>query len=278
MSFQMINDIRRLACSGELRLAPIVARVFACAGAALALASLAAPPAAEARPKPENAPGKLSSEASLRVARALRNSGDAAASLPIYRELTKGLAPDAPLRVELGDAMLDARLIDDAIGVYSAAAGAPRAQLGLARAQLVLGQPVRALPFAQRAVELAPTDAAALTMQGVVLDRLGRHAEAQASYRAVLAKSPQSVAARTDLALSLALTGQFAEALDILEPIARSANASPRDRQNLAFIYGLKGDDAAARSLGEVDLDPKTAAANAEFLAMARERLPGARP
>ncbi len=83
------------------------------------------------------------------------------------------------------------------------------------------------------------------------------------------------MAGRTDLALSLGLTGRCDEALEILEPIARSSAATPRDRQNLAFIYGLKGDAVAARSLGRIDLDESTAAANADFLALAHAQLKG---
>lgn len=211
----------------------------------------------------------MSSESSLRVARAMRAAGDPAAALPIYRSLTANLAPDAPLKIELADVLMEARLVDEAMGVYAAAPGNARAQLGLARAQFALGQPAKALPYAERAAALAPRDAQVQNLRGVVLDRLGRHAEAQASYRAVLAVAPQSVAARTNLALSLALTARYAEALEILEPIARSANATARDRQNLAFVYGLKGDTAAARALGRLDLDEKAADANADFLALA---------
>ena len=239
----------------------------------LAMVTAVAPPAARAGQAPPAA--GLSSEASLRVARALRAAGDAQAAAPIYRDLTAQLGPDAPLRIEYGDALLEGNFIDEAMGVYGAAPGSARAQLGLARAQLALDQPAKALPFAERAVTLAPKDVAALIGKGVVLDRLGRHGEAQASYRAALAEAPRSVAARTDLALSLALGGRCDEALEILEPIARSAAATPRDRQNLAFVYGLKGDAAAARSLGRADLDAATAAGNADFLALAHEQLKG---
>ena len=51
--------------------------------------------------------------------------------------------------------------------------------------------------------------------RGVALDLLERHVDAQACYRAVLASTPRHVSARNNLALSLALSGQFAEALDI---------------------------------------------------------------
>ena len=77
-------------------------------------------------------------------------------------------------------------------------------------------------------------------------------------------------AGRSDLALSLAMTGNYDEALEILEPIARSADASPQDRQNLAFIYGLKGDRQAALTLSRVDLPEAVAQANVKYFETAR--------
>jgi Flp pilus assembly protein TadD len=245
--------------------------------AAVMLALSAFSPAAAGDKSPAAAEPAVSSEAGLRIARAFRTAGDPNSSLQIYRNLTSQLPPESPLRVEFADALLEARAIDEAIGLYMAAPNNARAQLGLARAQLALNQPSKALAYADRAASLAPRDVSVLVGRGVVLDRLGRHGDAQASYRQALAVAPRSVAARTDLALSLALSGRCDEALEILEPIARSATATARDRQNLAFIYGLKGDAAAARSLGRADLGESVAASNADFLAQARAQMkPGA--
>lgn len=241
------------------------------AAVALCLSAPAAAAAAE-NPRTEAQPA-VSGDAGLRIARAFRTAGDAASSLQIYRDLTSQLPPDSPLRIEFGDALLEAKAFDEAIGVYMAAPDNARAQLGLARAQLSLNQPAKALAFADRAVSIAPRDVPVLIGRGVVLDRMGRHADAQASYRKALAVAPRSVAARTDLALSLALAGRCDEALEILEPISRSATATARDRQNLAFIYGLKGDMAAARSLGRADLDEASAASNADFFAQVHAQL-----
>ena len=174
-----------------------------------------APSLARAEKAPVEAPA-LSGEAALRVARAMRASGDPGASLQIYRDMTAQLPPQAPLRIEYADALLEANLIDEAIGVYSLAPANASAQLGLAKAQLALHQPTRALPLAERAVAIAPRDVGALIVRGVVLDRLGKHAEAQASYRAALAEAPRNIAARTNMSLSLALSGRCDEALEIL--------------------------------------------------------------
>jgi Flp pilus assembly protein TadD len=103
-----------------------------------------------------------------------------------------------------------------------------------------------------------------------VLDSLGRHAEAQASYRAVLETSPRQVSARNNLALSLAVTGQFDEAVALLTPLVRSSAATPRIRENLALVYGLMGDADRAAMLSRSDLDDSSIRANLEFMAAVR--------
>ena len=104
----------------------------------------------------------------------------------------------------------------------------------------------------------------------MTLHMLGQHVQAQESYRVVLAKVPGDVAARNDLALSLALTGQFGEAEDIMASMVRSSTATPRLRQNLALIYGLAGDAAHAGALSRVDLDTITTAGTMRFFELAR--------
>jgi Flp pilus assembly protein TadD len=99
----------------------------------------------------------------------------------------------------------------------------------------------------------------------VALDLLDRHAEAQEKYRSVLKSQPRHVAARNDLALSLALSGRYADALEILAPLAMSSTATPRIRQNLALIYGLMGDSRKAVAMGRMDLDEAGAESNQRF-------------
>jgi len=229
----------------------------------------------QARQAPEAAAPTANDPASaLRLARAMRAAGDARSSVELYRAAAERKGADPALRIELGEALLDARLVDEAIGVFTAAASdsriAAEAELGLARAALTLDQPADALVHAERAAKLAPRDQRVLIGYGVALDRAGRHEEAQAAYRSALAVSPRNPIARNNLALSLAFSGRFAEAVALVEPIARSADATPRDRQNLAFIYGLKGDRDMALALSRIDLDEATAQANLAFYDFAR--------
>jgi len=210
----------------------------------------------------------------LRLARASRANGDLASAINLYSSVVAISPADPAILLEFGDTLVDAGSLDDAIDVYRRIERSSTAwlgsQLGLQQAYLALGQPEKALQFADLAVANAPQDRRVLVSRGVTLDMLGQHARAQASYRAALAGAPHDVAARNDLALSLALTGQFAEAVDLMTSMARSSTATPRVRQNLALIYGLAGDTAHAGTMSRVDLDAPTAAANLRFFEFAR--------
>lgn len=59
-----------------------------------------------------------------------------------------------------------------------------------------------------------------------------------------------------DLGLALALAGDRAGALEMLEPAARSADATPKTRQNLALTYALAGRWAEARTTAAQDVAP----------------------
>jgi Flp pilus assembly protein TadD len=74
--------------------------------------------------------------------------------------------------------------------------------------------------------------------------------------------------------LSLAITGQFPEAIALITPLARSASATPRTRENMALIYGLMGDSDRAASISRIDLDEGTTRANLAFLEAVRRPSP----
>jgi Flp pilus assembly protein TadD len=127
------------------------------------------------------------------------------------------------------------------------------------------------LRSADQALALAPRDSRVLVNRGAVLDTLNRHVEAQEAYRAALQITPRSVAARNNLALSLALTGQYDQAVAMIEPLARATSASPKIRENLALILGLSGDTDRATAVSRIDLDETAIASNMSFFARVRE-------
>ncbi len=213
-------------------------------------------------------------ESILRLARAARAARDYASAVNLFRSAEAADPKSATILVELGDTLAEAGSYDDANYAYSQISPQSpmrlRSLLGLMRVALDLNQSEKALTYADAARAIAPQDIEMLIGRGVVLDTIGRHAEAQASYRTAITSDSHNVAARSNLALSLALTGGFDEAIQIMEPIALSSNATPRLRQNLALIYGLAGDDAQATSVSKIDLDAKTIAANLHFFDIVR--------
>jgi Flp pilus assembly protein TadD len=255
------------------------------AGCALAMAGCSTVASGDRAAAPALAaasPTQARSGPALRLARASRANGDFASAINLYRSVTALPPEDPALLVELGDTLVDAASIDEGIEIYQkiqqraglAPAVRLEALLGLQQAYLTLGEPDQALRYAVQATALAPADHRVLVCRGVALDLLGRHAEAQKAYRAVLVNAPRDVAARNDLALSLALTAHFDDAVEIMTSMARSSNATPRIRQNLALIYGLAGDVPHAAALSRVDLDSNATDGNLRFFEFARGGAP----
>jgi Flp pilus assembly protein TadD len=117
-------------------------------------------------------------------------------------------------------------------------------QAGMGAVACLNGEPHAALPYFARAQQLgAPVSSFALD-RGLAYDLLGRQAEAQADYRIAMT-GRDSQEARRRLALSLAISGNRAEALQLLGPLmAQGDAAAARTR---AFVMALTGDANGAR-------------------------------
>jgi Flp pilus assembly protein TadD len=223
-------------------------------------------------------PARGDSGSALRMARATRSGGDLASSVLLYRNIVATGAATDEVKVELADTLAESGASDDAIDIYSQVGAKSSARLlallGMTRASINLGEPAKALAYADAARSLGSQDARVLVDRGVALDSLNRHAEAQECYRAVLSSTPRHVSARNNLALSLALTGQFDEAVALMAPLVRSPSATPRVRENMALIYGLMGDVDHATKVSRIDLDESATRENLAFLAAVRETKP----
>lgn len=168
----------------------------------------------------------------------------------------------------------------------SAKSNVTNSKVGLAiRAQAALGSGdfVSAVSLAEQAVANSPQSAEVRSLLGNAYFASGRFASAEAAYRDSLSlqtAQPQAVlklalvqiaqgknaeaialldSARgmieaADHGLALALAGQPNEAVQLLEPAARSVGADSRVRQNLALAYGLSGNWEAAQTIAAQDL------------------------
>lgn len=105
-----------------------------------------------------------------------------------------------------------------------------------------------------------------LSVQGAVLDQMGRHEEARRYYASALKIVPDEPSVLSNLGLSYALTKDLARAEATLRRAMARGTSDPRVRQNLALVVGLQGRFDEAERLASADLPPDEAAANTAYL------------
>jgi Flp pilus assembly protein TadD len=105
-----------------------------------------------------------------------------------------------------------------------------------------------------------------LSVQGAVLDQLGRHDEARGYYTSALRIVPGEPSVLSNLGLSYMLSKDLPKAEETLRQAYASSKADTRIRQNLALVVGLQGRFAEAEGIVKADLPPDEAAANVAYL------------
>ena len=111
-----------------------------------------------------------------------------------------------------------------------------------------------------------------LSVQGTVLDQMGRHEEARRYYASALKIVPGEPSVLSNLGMSYVLTKDLPKAEEALRQAYASPQASAKVRQNLGLVVGLQGRFAEAEQIVKADLPPDEAAANVAYL---REMLKG---
>lgn len=218
----------------------------------------------------------------VRLGDASRSAGDCQAAIRFYRmvkDQDDQRAEAAAARTGTADCELSMNQLPDAEHDYLTAAKLtpqdPAPLVGLGRVYLVEHRPGDAASFLAQAVKKGADAAFVWNDQGVAYDQLRRHKEAQQAYRAGLAKYPGDRALRNNLALSLAMTRDFAEAELLLRTLAAEPGASARTRENLALVLGLEGNGTEARRVSQSDLDGAALDNNGRFYQYARALLTG---
>lgn len=105
-----------------------------------------------------------------------------------------------------------------------------------------------------------------LSVQGTVLDQLGRHDEARGYYASALAIVPDEPSVLSNLGMSYVLSKNLPKAEETLRKAYASGRADARVRQNLGLVVGLQGRFAEAETIVKADLPPDQAAANVAYL------------
>jgi Flp pilus assembly protein TadD len=105
-----------------------------------------------------------------------------------------------------------------------------------------------------------------LSVQGTVLDQMGRNDEARRYYAGALKIVPGEPSVLSNLGLSYMLTKELPKAEGALRQAYASTRADARVRQNLALVIGLQGRFSEAEGIVKADLPPEEAAANVAYL------------
>jgi Flp pilus assembly protein TadD len=157
------------------------------------------------------------------------------------------------------DALLALGRRDDAITAFQAVLtkdpGSVRANTGMGKLQL-RANPAAAADYFERGLKTDPKNIVLLNDLGVSLDLLNRHAEAQDAYRRALAIRPDDTPTTVDLALSLAMSGQPAAALALIQPVAARPDATPEVKHNYAIVLAWAGRRTEAEQILAADLPP----------------------
>lgn len=134
------------------------------------------------------------------------------------------------------------------------------------RALADVGRYRQALDALERAHAPGRPDWRILSVQGAVLDQMGRHEEAQRYYGTALRIVPDEPSVLSNLGLSYALAKDLVRAEATLRRATNQARADARARQNLALVVALQGRRSEADSIAHGGLPPEVATANAALL------------
>jgi Flp pilus assembly protein TadD len=124
----------------------------------------------------------------------------------------------------------------------------------------------QALNVLERAHSPDQPDWRVLSVQGAVLDQMGRHEEAQRYYASALKIVPEEPSVLSNLGLSYALSKDLRRAEETLRRASAKDSSDKRVRQNLALVVGLQGRFQDAETIARADLPPEQAAENVAYL------------
>jgi tetratricopeptide (TPR) repeat protein len=103
----------------------------------------------------------------------------------------------------------------------------------------------------RRAVTIAPNNADAHNLLGVVLDQKGSTAEAERAYRQALKINPKGVSPLANLGVLLAKSKREPEAIQIFEKVLQIKPDHPQATINLGFLYNATGNYKKAAAVLE---------------------------
>ncbi|MCH8183871.1 MAG: tetratricopeptide repeat protein, partial [Proteobacteria bacterium] len=213
------------------------------------------------------------SAALVRVADSMRDAGDVAGAIPFYRRAHQLDTLQATPLIRLAVALHTVRAYDEASRTWRSALKLDPdnadARRGYGYSLIALNKPQLAIDQLRTSNEIEE-DVRSYNGLGVAYDMIGDTRGAQMHYRMGLQVAPDNVTLLNNLGLSLALSGDFPDSINLLLRVVASAVATARHRQNLALAYGLSGRLEEAAAVARQDLDEAAVANNLAYHAILR--------
>src|SRR5450432_101882 len=200
-----------------------------------------------------------------------------------YRDRFRANPKDADAALQYAKALRAAGQQAQAVAVLEQATiahpGNKALLAGYGRALADNGNFQQAFDVLNRAHTPESPDWRILSVQGTVLDQLGRHDEARRYYDSALKIAPDEPSVLSNLGLSYVLSKDLPKAEQTLRQAYASTKADARVRQNLGLVVGLQGRFAEAETIVKADLPEAEAAANVAYLKemLSRKDTPRAR-
>src|SRR5665647_1019219 len=206
---------------------------------------------------------------------------DPRATIDAYGERYRSNPKDADAALAYGQALRAGGQRAQAVAVFEQATiahpGNKQLLAGFGRALADNGSFQQAFDVLSRAHTPENPDWRILSVQGTVLDQLGRHDEARRYYATALKIVPEEPSVLSNLGLSYVLSKELPKAEEMLRRAYATGRADARVRQNLGLVVGLQGRFSEAETIVKADLPPEEAAANVTYLKEMLNRKDGPR-
>jgi Flp pilus assembly protein TadD len=191
-------------------------------------------------------------------------------SVDVYGERYRANPKDADAALSYGQALRATGQRTQAVAMLEQATiahpGNKALLAGYGRALADNGNFQQAFDVLTRAHSPDNPDWRILSVQGTVLDQMGRHDEARRYYDSALKIVPEEPSVLSNLGLSYVLSKDLPKAEETLRRAYGNARADARVRQNLGLVVGLQGRFAEAETIVKADLPADEAAANVAYL------------
>jgi Flp pilus assembly protein TadD len=193
----------------------------------------------------------------LNVADAAISGNDPQMALKVSQSVLASNPKDLDAIYHEGEAYYAMGRCEDAIAAYKVAlsidANSSDAQTGIGRCELRTNAAEAEIAFTA-AVQDNPSNAAALNDLGIARDLQGKYAAATQPYEQALMVEPGTESTEVNLGMSLALSGDPADALQYLGPLATGQETTPKIREDYAAALIAAGRDSEAQQVLSIDL------------------------